>query len=65
MKAFILNASTPSLTLNAIASGIRYVEGEIICPPTSDPRYAFVREVEDLYRGKLKQPEAESYARLA
>ena len=58
MEAFILNATTPSLALNAIASGIRYVAGDVICPPTADPRYAFVREIEDLYRDKFKrQPE--------
>ena len=46
----ILGAKTKSTVVSAIASGVRYLEGQLIAPPVAEPRHAFVRDIADLYR---------------
>jgi hypothetical protein len=48
--SFILGAKSKSVVVSAIASGVRYLEGQIIAAPVPEPRHAFVREIADLYR---------------
>jgi len=50
LDSFILGAQSASLIVNAVGSGVRYVEGPAVRLPVDDPRYAFVRTVEELYR---------------
>lgn len=48
-ESFALGVGSTSRALNAMAAGVRYLEGSAIHPMVSDPRYAFVHELEDLY----------------
>jgi hypothetical protein len=50
IDSFALGVTATSLALRAIDAGIRYLEGSTIRPSVSDPRHAFLHDVEDLYR---------------
>jgi hypothetical protein len=49
-ESFALGVTSTSRALNAMAAGVRYLEGPAIHAMVSDPRHAFVHELEDLYR---------------
>lgn len=54
-ESFALGVNSTSVVLNAINSGIRYLEGSVVRPAVSDPRHAYVHGVEDLYQLSLAQ----------
>jgi hypothetical protein len=54
-ETFALGVSSTSIVLNAINSGVRFLEGTIVRPVVSDPRHAYVHGVEDLYQLSLAQ----------
>ncbi len=58
LDAFALGVHSTSLALNAIAAGVRYLEGTAIRPACADPRHAFSQSLEYLYTGKLASAEA-------
>jgi hypothetical protein len=53
LESFVLDVRTTSLALNAIGSGIRYLEGPAIRAASADPQYAFSQPLEYLYAAKL------------
>lgn len=54
-EAFALGVGSTSIVLNAINSGVRFLEGTVVRPVVSDPRHAYVHGVEDLYQLSLAQ----------
>ena len=50
MASFVLGVKSRSIVISAIASGVRYLEGETIAASVGEPRHAFVRDISDLYR---------------
>jgi hypothetical protein len=48
-QSFVLGIQSTSRALNAMAAGVRYLEGPAIHAPVADPRFAFVHGIEDLY----------------
>ena len=51
-ESFALGVTNTSRAVNAMAAGVRYLEGPAIHPAVSDPRCAFIHELEDLYVSK-------------
>jgi hypothetical protein len=50
MESFILGTRTTSTVVNAVAAGVRYLEGKPVWPVVAEPRHAFVHEMSDIYR---------------
>jgi hypothetical protein len=50
MESFVLGAQTTSTVVNAVAAGVRYLEGKSVWPAVAEPRHAFVHEMGDIYR---------------
>jgi len=50
IECFVLGVFNKSSAVGAISSGVRYLEGPAISAEVNQPRHAFVRELEDLYR---------------
>jgi hypothetical protein len=50
MDSFILGAERTSTAVNAIAAGVRFVEGNAILPPLPEPVHGLRHELMDLYR---------------
>jgi len=48
-ESFLLGVTNTSRAVNAMAAGVRYLEGPAIHPVVADPRCAFIHELEDLY----------------
>jgi hypothetical protein len=51
-ESFVLGVTNTSRAVNAMAAGVRYLEGPAIHPVIADPRCAFIHELEDLYASK-------------
>jgi hypothetical protein len=51
-ESFALGVTNTSRAVNAMAAGVRYLEGPAIHPVVADPRCAFIHELEDLYVSK-------------
>jgi len=51
-ESFVLGVTNTSRAVNAMAAGVRYLEGPAIHPVIADPRCAFIHELEDLYAPK-------------
>jgi hypothetical protein len=49
LVAFVLGISCTSVMLHAMSCGIRYLEGPVIRPAVSEPRYAFAQSLEGVY----------------
>jgi len=54
-QSFVLGIQSTSRALNAMAAGVRYLEGPAIHAPVADPRFAFVHGIEDLYAPRAAQ----------
>jgi hypothetical protein len=47
--SFILGVGSTSRALNAMAAGVRYLEGTAVHPSVTDPGHVFIDALEDLY----------------
>jgi hypothetical protein len=50
MESLVLGAHSTSTVVNAVAAGVRYLEGRSVWPAVAEPRHAFVHEMGDIYR---------------
>lgn len=51
-KSFVLGVTNTSRAVNAMAAGVRYLEGPAIHPVVADPRCVLMHDLEDLYVSK-------------
>lgn len=57
-ESFAFGVTSTSYALNAMAAGVRYLEGTAVHEIVNDPRAAFVHKVEDLFRGRIPNSRA-------
>jgi hypothetical protein len=53
-EPFVFGVQSTSCVVNAMAAGVRYLEGPVIHPMVADPRYAVAHGLEDVYGARLR-----------
>ena len=53
IEAFVLGVRSTSIALNALNTGVRYLEGPAVRAACADPRHGYSQSLDYLYAGKI------------